>query len=283
MIISQAYASPNSNERTHNVVRSLWRSDAEYGTIKTNNRTRATCNSRVHGQPIEEVIMESLPQFPGVYQIRCTVTNKVYIGSSRNIRQRIAAHQKLLKSGKHDNTYLLRAWKKYGSECFVFSVVELCDLDVLIEREQFYINWTKSSDQKHGYNLHRIAASKGIRQPKIMQGWLFHHSTGTHSTRTPEATAKIAAFWNGRKHRTESIEKMRQSKLGKPEHPNAAKAKVEAKAKEYVVTDPEGNEYLIKNMSEHCRKHGLTNTSMVRLARNRRGVTQHKGWKCRYP
>lgn len=284
MLISQAYASPNHNARTLDVMRSLWHLNAECGIISTKKRTRATCNSRVHGRNlVRRSDMEILPQFPGIYQIRCTVTNKVYIGSSRNIRQRIAAHKKLLKSGTHENSHLLRAWCKYGSECFEFSVIELCDLDALIEREQFYINWTKSFNPKHGYNFRRIAASKGIRQPKIQQGRLFHHSIGTHTHRTPEANAKIAAFWRGRKHRPESIEKMRLSKRGKPEPVNAAIAKVEATAKEYIVTDPEGNEYLIKNMSEHCRNHGLTNTSMVRLARNRRGVTQHKGWKCRYP
>jgi hypothetical protein len=72
---------------------------------------------------------------------------------------------------------------------------------------------------------------------------------------------------------------MRAAKIGKPDHPNAARAKVEAKAKWYIVTDPDGNEYTIKNLSAFCREHDLTGTSMCRLIRGK--AKQHKGWKCR--
>ena len=227
--------------------------------------------------------MNSIPHTSGVYQILCIPTGKVYIGSSRDLQHRIASHQRLLNSGKHENSYLLRAWRKYGAEAFVFTVIELCELEDLIEREQSYIDFFQSYKSKRGYNIRHIAASKGVRVRKTVQARMFHHSTGTRAPRSAESIAKSAAAWVGRKHRPESIEKMRQAKLGKPEHPNAALAKVAAKSKEYIVTDPDGNEYLIKNMSEHCRKYGLINTSMVRMARGRLGVTQHKGWKCRYP
>lgn len=46
----------------------------------------------------------------------------------------------------------------------------------------------------------------------------------------------------------------------------ATKKKVDAKAKTYIVTDPQGNTFTITNMLEFCKKNGLRNESLNRVA-----------------
>lgn len=76
----------------------------------------------------------------GIYQIKCLENNKVYIGCSKNIEHRWKQHKNSLKNNNHKNTHLQRSWDKYGEGVFIFSIIEECELDQLIEREQFYLD-----------------------------------------------------------------------------------------------------------------------------------------------
>ena len=76
----------------------------------------------------------------GIYSIYCTKNGKVYIGSSTDIFIRWNGHRCNLRLNKHGNRYLQNAWNKYEEESFVFSIVEECSKDILIEREQFYLD-----------------------------------------------------------------------------------------------------------------------------------------------
>lgn len=79
----------------------------------------------------------------GIYCITNTVNNKFYIGSSKNIYHRLKRHSSDLSKGKHQNPYLLNAYKKYGSSAFTVSILEEISLDKLSEREQYYIDTLK--------------------------------------------------------------------------------------------------------------------------------------------
>jgi group I intron endonuclease len=52
------------------------------------------------------------------------------------------------------NTYISRALLKYGYSSFSLTILEYCDLDSLIKREQHYINTLKPE-----YNICRTAGS----------------------------------------------------------------------------------------------------------------------------
>lgn len=54
----------------------------------------------------------------GIYCIENTKNKKVYIGSSKNIYQRLLKHFALLKHNKHQNGHLQNAWNKYGEDVF---------------------------------------------------------------------------------------------------------------------------------------------------------------------
>lgn len=76
----------------------------------------------------------------GIYQIENKVNSKVYIGSSNNIKRRWQKHKALLRHNKHQNSHLQAAWNKYGEDNFIFSIIELCSIDSLLDREQYFIN-----------------------------------------------------------------------------------------------------------------------------------------------
>jgi group I intron endonuclease len=89
----------------------------------------------------------------GVYQIRCTPTGKVYIGSTNCFARRWDEHREDLVKGRHTNYKLQRAWDKYGANAFAFEVIEYTHPDKRLLREQFYINFLHAVDE--GYNIQR--------------------------------------------------------------------------------------------------------------------------------
>jgi hypothetical protein len=60
----------------------------------------------------------------GVYAIRNSVTNTIYIGSSQNIERRWLSHRAALRSGRHSVAPLQAAWVADGEQAFA---VELLD------------------------------------------------------------------------------------------------------------------------------------------------------------
>lgn len=100
----------------------------------------------------------------GVYKIRNRVNGKYYIGSSDNIlgsHGRWSEHINGLKSNRHENSYLQRAWNKYGQENFEFSILEEVQKQYLLLTEQTYLDRAKL-DGKKCYNLSYIAAGGGF-------------------------------------------------------------------------------------------------------------------------
>ena len=97
----------------------------------------------------------------GVYEILNTETGKRYIGSSNNIYLRWRSHSHGLNANRHINKYLQYAWNKYGVDKFMFSVLELCknDKDVLWEREQYWLDYYNTGDDRYGYNYSDVVKS----------------------------------------------------------------------------------------------------------------------------
>lgn len=79
----------------------------------------------------------------GIYCILNLLNQKKYIGSSKNIYDRLVNHKMMLNNNKHHNNYLQNSWNKYKSNNFIYIILEECDKLKLIEREQFYIDTLK--------------------------------------------------------------------------------------------------------------------------------------------
>lgn len=75
----------------------------------------------------------------GIYEILNSINGKRYIGSSSNVKKRMAAHKRFLNEGGHFNSYLQYSWDKYGSEHFTFKIIEHCEKEDLLLREQMYL------------------------------------------------------------------------------------------------------------------------------------------------
>ena len=89
----------------------------------------------------------------GIYCIENITTHKRYIGQSKNIPYRIKQHLYELRNNKHYNSYLQKAWNKYGEDDFNFYPLEYCDIDILDDKEKYYIEQFNTADNKYGYNL----------------------------------------------------------------------------------------------------------------------------------
>lgn len=96
----------------------------------------------------------------GVYQIKNQVNNKVYIGSSVDIKGRWRTHIHELRAQRHHSAALQRAWNKYGQAAFSFSVIEIVDdADMRLERESYFIVQANSANGRDGYNTVPIAGT----------------------------------------------------------------------------------------------------------------------------
>lgn len=87
----------------------------------------------------------------GIYKITNKINGKCYIGQSKNIYKR----WKQEKLGCV-NEHLKFAFKKYGFENFSFEILEECEINVLNERETYYIDLYDSCNREHGYNKIKV-------------------------------------------------------------------------------------------------------------------------------
>lgn len=93
----------------------------------------------------------------GIYQITHIESGKKYIGSALYFPRRFAQHRYDLKTLKHGNSKLQRAYNKYGPDAFTFESLEECPKDDLISREQMYLDI--AVDWGFDYNLAAIAGN----------------------------------------------------------------------------------------------------------------------------
>lgn len=96
----------------------------------------------------------------GIYKIQNLLTGEIYIGQSKNIEQRFKEHI------YHADSYIDQEIFEIGKEFFSFEIVEICNVDQLDSKEQYYINFYHSNIEGYGYNLvkggqHNIGESNG--------------------------------------------------------------------------------------------------------------------------
>lgn len=146
----------------------------------------------------------------GIYKISNPLNNKIYIGSSININRRWERHKNTLKRGVHPNIHLQRSFDKLikVNENFIYELLELCDVNILIQKEQFYIDTLNPE-----YNIAKVAnSSKGIVRRKSTKEKIKNSLLGTKQSKETVNKRKLALI--GQTRTKEQRATMAISKLG---------------------------------------------------------------------
>ena len=94
----------------------------------------------------------------GIYRITNTVTGDFYIGSSKNVRQRLAVHKCQSTWKKCPNNPMYLDMKQYGVDKFVFEILAEVEIDKLKETEQEFIEKmhpTYNDRNANGWDIER--------------------------------------------------------------------------------------------------------------------------------
>ena len=152
-----------------------------------------------------------LSQVSGVYAIVCAPLDKMYIGSSVNMRNREYLHNFDLKRNIHKNKPLQRAYNILGAEHFTFKEVEQCSKENVKQAEQKWL------DKFATYLFNRCPSAFSPKGVKHTEETKLKFSAA-HKTRPPvseETRAKLSAALKRRPPPSEETrEKIRLSKLG---------------------------------------------------------------------
>jgi group I intron endonuclease len=201
----------------------------------------------------------------GVYRILNLLNGKLYIGSSKNIKERWQQHVSRLNKGTHPSKKLLNAWRKYGSDAFQFEMVELCDVLVLLKREQHWLDSTRAF--KVGYNSRPKAESclgykRGTPSSEHIRKNAEAHTGSNNANwgkpRSKETKRKIAAAQKGKPRKSHSEEtRALMSVKHKQHYANGATEEHRKQllaARKKRIYHPHSEETKAKMRAAHARK-----------------------------
>lgn len=144
----------------------------------------------------------------GIYKILCKVSGKFYIGSSQELTRRKIHHYNRLRANKHGNPHLQNSFNLYGESAIIFNILEHCEVDELLIREQFYIDQYKGKGIL--FNVAEIAgasmrnkrhSSKTIEKMKKNHGlaWKGKHLSDEHKKKISEKRMQLTRMRGLRK------------------------------------------------------------------------------------
>jgi group I intron endonuclease len=213
-----------------------------------------------------------------IYCAHCILTGKKYIGKTiQEIEKRIKQHYKDSNRLKY---LFYRAIKKYGQDCFIWGIIEECDVYLLNVREEYWISFYKTNDKNYGYNMSSggefgIPREILVKQGKINGKYARDNKIGVFSLSEDEKIqiGKIGGT------------KAKEMGVGIHVHTTEQKSKygrigglvrAEQTARYFEILSPSRKLYTGKNMTDFCRKNNLTPSAICMVLNGK--VKHHKGW-----
>ena len=197
-----------------------------------------------------------------IYKATNKINGKSYIGFDSNWPSRKYKHKSRSATGQQA---LYCSIRKYGWDNFEWIVIYQSKdaKHTLNEIEPFFIR--EYNSYKNGYNM-TIGGdgSIGYKHSDEMKKYLSEQKTGIKNPMfkkvvSEETKRKLSNLNKGRKFSEESL-----STWGKL----------------YLITDPNGSQFKIKNLNKFCRENNLDSGHMVAIAKGDRKT--HKKYKCEY-
>lgn len=226
---------------------------------------------------------------PGIYRILNIINNKIYIGSTFNLKKRKKRHLSDLKRNVHPNNHLQAAFNKYGVDNFKLEVIELvprleCEskLDFkkrLVDyKEQYYLDAllfaSENNDKftKLGYNICRKAIStlgvtawnKGTKRPIewIEKGLnTKKNNPQTKKTITEEHKQAIRNANTGRPKTEKQIKDFVERNKNNPPWNKGLKGFIISKQRKSIIQLDEEHKFVkeFASITEAKNKTGITN------------------------
>jgi len=150
----------------------------------------------------------------GVYKITNIINGKIYIGSTGvSFNTRFKKHINDLDTNKHSNRYLQNAWDKYTKNSFIFEIIEIIDnVELIIIREQYYLDTLLPTKKNIGYNICTIAGSSlGVKRSDEFKEKVRQNNLNM----SKETRAKISNSLSGLKQSKETIDKRVEKLIGR--------------------------------------------------------------------
>lgn len=100
-----------------------------------------------------------------IYMIQNSINSKVYIGRTNNYKRRIIEHKHQLKHNIHHNPYIQNEYNEYGKNCFIYKILEECDINQAKDREDYWIAYYGGINCDTTYNtLDNSSRSEEFKQ-----------------------------------------------------------------------------------------------------------------------
>lgn len=194
----------------------------------------------------------------GIYKITDIINGKIYIGSSKNLYDRIRIHIMRLNHNNHSNILLQRFVNKYGINSLKLDIIELCDSKDCIILEQKWIDCLKCVSP-NGFNLCEKAYSVIGRR----------HTQEAKNKISKANKGKIAAF-KGMKHSNETKNNISNTKL--------RKSLGEFQECLFVLITKE-EEKVFNSLTEASTKSGTSKTAIINNINGLSKKTKQGIWK----
>lgn len=199
--------------------------------------------------------IDSWPTSIGIYSIYGEHNSFHLVGQTKNrlgFKARWQKHVRMLKQNNHYNKYLQSSWNKHGENSFKLTVLETCEMnDDLNHKEILWIDKLNSMCDENGWNL----------------------TTGGKVTKFSDSTIeKMRNKIFTETHR----ENISNALTGKKASKETKEKQSTAKAKTYILINPEGVIMNITNLEKFGRDNELDPSSLLQVFHGK--CRQYKGW-----